>query len=112
MAAFLGQVGGRKIDGDPARRQRQAGRDQGGAHASRIRSRSKARIRQCLWPEWGVLIGGSTGSALRAVRPPNCYITPDARCDLVNFASVDEHQTTNLGVRSSKSLGRATKSTT
>ena len=33
MAAFLGQVGGREIDGDPARRQRQAGRDQGGAHA-------------------------------------------------------------------------------
>ena len=53
---------------------------------SRIRSRSKARIRQCLWPEWGVLIGGSTGSALPAVRPPNCYITPDARCDLVHAA--------------------------
>jgi hypothetical protein len=24
-----------------------------------------------LWPMWVVLIAGSTGSALRAVRPPN-----------------------------------------
>jgi hypothetical protein len=32
-----------------------------------------------LWPKWVVLIAGSTGSALRAVRPPNCHITPDAR---------------------------------
>ncbi len=29
-----------------------------------------------LWPEWVVLIAGSTGSALRAVRPPNLHITP------------------------------------
>src|ERR1700729_1525715 len=36
-----------------------------------------------LWPLWVVLIAGSTGSALRAVRPPNLPITPDARCDLV-----------------------------
>ena len=36
-----------------------------------------------LWPLWVVLIAGSTGSALRAVRPPNLHITPDARCDLV-----------------------------
>src|SRR6478752_5148613 len=28
------------------------------------------------WPEWVVLIAGSTGSALRAVRPPNLHITP------------------------------------
>ena len=35
-----------------------------------------------LWPMWVVLIAGSTGSALRAVRPPNLHITPDARCDL------------------------------
>src|SRR4029077_15079456 len=34
------------------------------------------------WHEWVVLIAGSTGSALRAVRPPNLHITP-ARCDLV-----------------------------
>jgi len=27
---------------------------------------------------WVVLITGSTGSALRAVRPPNRYITPDS----------------------------------
>ena len=35
------------------------------------------------WHEWVVLIAGSTGSALRAVRPPNLHITPDARRDLV-----------------------------
>src|SRR5947207_11712386 len=29
------------------------------------------------WHWWVVLIAGSTGSALRAVRPPNLYITPD-----------------------------------
>src|SRR6266851_4565721 len=28
------------------------------------------------WPKWVVLIAGSTGSALRAVRPPNLLITP------------------------------------
>ncbi len=33
MAAFLGQIGGREIDGDAARRQREAGGDQRGAHA-------------------------------------------------------------------------------
>ena len=33
MAAFLGQVGGREIDGDAARRQRQPGSDQRRAHA-------------------------------------------------------------------------------
>ena len=33
MAAFLGQVGGREIDRDAARRQRQPGGDHGGAHA-------------------------------------------------------------------------------
>jgi hypothetical protein len=35
---------------------------------------------------WVVLIAGSTGSALRAVRPPNLYITPIAR-DLIYRAS-------------------------
>src|ERR1700747_1143040 len=29
------------------------------------------------WHEWVVLIAGSTGFALRAVRPPNLHITPD-----------------------------------
>jgi len=28
------------------------------------------------WHEWVVLIAGWTGSALRAVRPPNLHITP------------------------------------
>jgi len=28
------------------------------------------------WHIWGVLIAGSTGTALRAVRPPNLHITP------------------------------------
>ena len=36
---------------------------------------------------WVVLIAGSTGSALRAVRPPNLHITSDARRDLVYAAS-------------------------
>src|SRR5262252_5973682 len=34
------------------------------------------------WHKWVVLIAGSTGSALRAVRPPNLHITP-SRCDLI-----------------------------
>jgi hypothetical protein len=29
------------------------------------------------WHMWVVLIAGSTGSALRAVRPPNLHITPE-----------------------------------
>src|ERR1044072_881305 len=33
------------------------------------------------WPKWVVLISGSTGAALRAVRPPNRYVTPDVRRD-------------------------------
>jgi hypothetical protein len=36
---------------------------------------------------WVVLIAGSTGSALRAVRPPNLHITPVVRRDLVYAAS-------------------------
>ena len=36
---------------------------------------------------WVVLIAGSTGSALRAVRPPNVHITPDVRRDLGYAAS-------------------------
>src|SRR4051812_27033494 len=40
-----------------------------------------------LWPMWVVLIAGSTGSALRAVRPPNLHITSDVRRDLVYAAS-------------------------
>src|SRR2546430_3255932 len=40
-----------------------------------------------LWPMWVVLIAGSTGSALRAVRPPSLHITSDVRRDLVYAAS-------------------------
>src|SRR5436189_5022165 len=40
-----------------------------------------------LWPMWVVLIAGSTGSALRAVRPPNLHITSVVRRDLVYAAS-------------------------
>src|ERR1700722_4236756 len=36
---------------------------------------------------WVVLIAGSTGSALRAVRPRNLHITPVVRRDLVYAAS-------------------------
>lgn len=39
------------------------------------------------WHKRVVLIAGSTGSALRVVRPPNLPITPDARRDLVYRAS-------------------------
>src|ERR1700688_4284676 len=35
------------------------------------------------WHMWVVLIAGSTGSALRAVCPPNLHITPVIRRDLV-----------------------------
>src|SRR6195952_2606662 len=40
-----------------------------------------------LWHKWVVLIAGSTGSALRAVRPPNLHITPVVRRDFVYRAS-------------------------
>src|SRR5438093_8530307 len=36
---------------------------------------------------WVVLIAGSTGSALRAVRPPNRHTTPDVGPDLVYAAT-------------------------
>ncbi len=39
------------------------------------------------WGSWVILIAGSTGSALRAVRPPNLHITPGVRRDLVYAAS-------------------------
>ena len=39
------------------------------------------------WHKWVVLIAGSTGSALRAVRSPNFHITPEIRRDLVYAAS-------------------------
>jgi hypothetical protein len=37
--------------------------------------------------KWVVLIAGSTGSALRALRPPNHHITPDVWRDFVHAAS-------------------------
>src|SRR5271163_3983671 len=40
-----------------------------------------------LWHMWVVLIAGSTGSALRAVRPPNLHTTPGVRRDLAYRAS-------------------------
>ena len=36
------------------------------------------------WPMWVVLIAGSTGAALSAVRPPNRHVTPVIRCYLVS----------------------------
>src|SRR5271169_906290 len=35
------------------------------------------------WHMWVVPIAGSTGSALRAVRPPNLHITPGVRRDFL-----------------------------
>jgi hypothetical protein len=43
----------------------------------------KSTDSKMLWPKWVVLIAGSTGAALSAVRPPNRYVTPDVRCSLV-----------------------------
>src|SRR6476661_4253540 len=73
-----------------------------------------------LWHEWVVLIAGSTGSALRAVRPPNIHITPVIRRDLVYVASatgslyrspLDHHGPNHsrdlVGERESCNLGRA-----
>jgi hypothetical protein len=39
------------------------------------------------WHKWVVLTAGSTGSALRAVRPPNLHITPVVRRNIVYRAS-------------------------
>jgi len=39
------------------------------------------------WHKWVVLIAGSTGTALRAVRPPNLPITPDFGRNLSYAAS-------------------------
>src|SRR6185437_15291426 len=36
----------------------------------------KSTHSKMLWPKWVVLIAGSTGTALRAVRPPNRYVRP------------------------------------
>src|SRR5882724_8482411 len=48
---------------------------------------TKSSHSRMLWHKWVVLIAGSTGSALRAVRPPNLHITPVVRHDLVHVAS-------------------------
>jgi hypothetical protein len=39
------------------------------------------------WHKWVVLIAGSTGSALRAVRPPNLHLTPVAGVTSFHAAS-------------------------
>jgi hypothetical protein len=72
------------------------------------------------WHKWVVLIAGSTGSALRAVRPPNLHVTPDARRDLVYRASAtgflyrsslaimaQGHPRNLVGKRDGGDLGRA-----
>src|SRR5882757_1876213 len=43
---------------------------------------TKSSHSRMLWHKWVVLIAGSTGSALRAVRPPNLHITPVVRRDV------------------------------
>src|SRR4051812_16378812 len=48
---------------------------------------TKSSHSRMLWHKWVVLIAGSTGSALRAVRPPNLHITPVVRRDLLYRAS-------------------------
>src|SRR5450755_1471670 len=71
-----------------------------------------------LWHEWVVLIARSTGSALRAVRPPNLHITPVVRRDLDYRASATgslyrstshhgpDHSRDLVGERDGRNLGR------
>src|ERR1700742_3396450 len=71
-----------------------------------------------LRPKWVVLIAGSTGSALRAVRPPNLHITPVAarsrlrrkRDGLLVSLALDHHGPDHsrelVGKRDSRNLGR------
>src|ERR1039458_625732 len=72
-----------------------------------------------LRPKWVVLIAGSTGSALRAVRPPNLHITPVVRRDLGYRASATgslycsalasqppDHTRDFVGERDGRNLGR------
>jgi hypothetical protein len=51
------------------------------------------------WHVWVVLIAGSTGSALRAVRLPNFHIPPGDRRDLVHAASAMGSEATRWSVR-------------
>jgi hypothetical protein len=41
-----------------------------------------------LWPMWVVLIAGSTGSALRAVRPPNLHVSRTAAAQAASAVSM------------------------
>jgi hypothetical protein len=71
-----------------------------------------------LWHKWVVLIAGSTGSALLAVRPPNLHITPVVRRDLayrkrdgflvslVPCHRGPDHSGDLVGERDSRNLGR------
>jgi len=47
-----------------------------GHNASADQVPVKSTHSMMLCPMWVVLIAGSTGTALRAVRPPNRYLTP------------------------------------
>jgi hypothetical protein len=58
-----------------------------GHNALRGSGPGQKRAFEMLWHLWVVLIAGSTGSALRAVRPPNFHITPDVWRNLVQAAS-------------------------
>jgi hypothetical protein len=70
------------------------------------------------WHKWVVLIAGSTGSALRAVGPPNLHITPDVgaislrrECDGFLIALTPGHHGPRhpgdlVGKRDRRDLGR------
>src|SRR5262250_776453 len=73
------------------------------------------------WPMWVVLIAGSTGAALRAVRPPNRYVTPDIssavplrrECDGLPVALTcghhgPRHACNLVGERNRSNFGRST----
>jgi hypothetical protein len=76
------------------------------------------------WHKWVVLIAGSTGSALRAVCPPNLHIAPDFPAGsrstrkrdgfLVSLAPGHHdpgHPRNLVGQRDGRDLGRAPRST-
>ncbi|MET4449247.1 hypothetical protein ABIB75_007560 [Bradyrhizobium sp. GM2.2] len=58
-----------------------------GHNAFRDQVPTKSSHSRMLGHKWVVLIAGSTGSALRAVRPPNFHVTPVVPRDLVYRAS-------------------------
>src|SRR5262245_2460648 len=64
-----------------------AAHEAAGHNALRGSGPGQKRAFKMHWHMWVVLIAGSAGSALRAVRPPNLHVTPGSRRDLIHAAS-------------------------